>query len=80
MPQIKSINYQYVHKVTFRSKLIFPDSVHIASLKLDRASDYEVWSYAKENDYIIVTKDSDFNDLCTLYDFPPHINSSYYFS
>lgn len=51
----------------------FPDSVHIASLHLDTASDQKVWNYAKEHSYTIVTKDSDFNDLCALYHFPPHI-------
>ena len=56
-----------------RLKGIYPDSVHIASIGLDNASDRDVWNYAKDNDFIIVTKDSDFNELCTLYDFPPHI-------
>ena len=51
----------------------YPNSKHIASIGLDKASDRDVWKYAKDYGYTIVTKDSDFNELCTLYDFPPHI-------
>ena len=51
---------------------IFPTS-HVSSLGLERASDEEVWVYSHENDYIIVTKDSDFNDLAVLRGFPPKV-------
>lgn len=37
------------------------------------ASDREIWEFAKSNNYIIVTQDSDFNDLNLLYGFPPKI-------
>ena len=40
---------------------------------LDEASDIEVWEFAKENEYTIVTKDSDFNDLAILKGIPPKI-------
>ena len=40
---------------------------------LDKASDVEVWEFAKENEYTIVTKDSDFNDLAILKGTPPKI-------
>ncbi len=60
-------------RLVARLKDIYPDSIHIASVSLDKASDRDVWNYAKENNYTIVTKDSDFNEICTLYDFPPHI-------
>ena len=60
-------------RLVSRLKDSYPDSVHIAAINLDKASDKDVWTYAKEKGFIIVTKDSDFNELCTLYDFPPHI-------
>ena len=60
-------------RLVSRLKDVYPDSIHIASVGLDKSSDKEVWNYAKKNDFSIVTKDSDFNELCTLYDFPPHI-------
>ena len=37
------------------------------------SSDFEIWEYAKANDFIIVTQDSDFNDLYLLKGFPPKI-------
>jgi len=40
---------------------------------LDEASDVEVWEFAKKNEYSIVTKDSDFNDLAILKGTPPKI-------
>ncbi|MEA1892582.1 MAG: DUF5615 family PIN-like protein [Campylobacterota bacterium] len=61
------------YRLVSRLKDIYPDSQHVAALGLDMASDIDVWKYAKENGYTLVSKDSDFNDICTLYDFPPHI-------
>ena len=60
-------------KLVSRLKQIYPDSTHIASIGLDMSSDKDVWNYAKENGFTIVTKDSDFNELCVLYNFPPHV-------
>ena len=52
---------------------IYPDASHVSLVDLESASDVQVWTYARTNDYIIVTKDSDFNDLSVLYGFPPKI-------
>jgi predicted nuclease of predicted toxin-antitoxin system len=40
---------------------------------LDRANDRVVFQYAKENDFIIVTKDSDYSDLNLLLGYPPKV-------
>lgn len=40
---------------------------------LDEASDLEVWEFARNNDFTIVTKDSDFNDLVVLKGTPPKL-------
>ena len=61
------------YRLVSRLKEFYPDSAHIASIGLDKSSDMDVWNFAKENGYTLVTKDSDFNDICTLYNFPPHI-------
>jgi predicted nuclease of predicted toxin-antitoxin system len=51
----------------------YPDSSQVALLKLETATDREIWEYAKVNDYIIVTRDSDFHELGTLYGAPPNV-------
>jgi predicted nuclease of predicted toxin-antitoxin system len=52
---------------------LYPDASHVALVGLERASDTAVWAYAQTNDFIIVTKDSDFNDLSVLRGFPPKV-------
>ncbi len=51
----------------------FPDSKQVAVLGLERASDYEIWEYARNNNFVIVTHDSDFYDLSLLKGSPPQI-------
>ena len=65
----QNLSYRIISKIIDE----FPQSVHIAALHLDTASDFDVWKYAKENGFIIVSKDSDFNELATYHGFPPHI-------
>ena len=40
---------------------------------LERASDTDLWAYARDNGCIIVTKDSDFRDFSVLLGFPPRV-------
>jgi len=54
-------------------KDLFTEIIHIKELSLEKASDEDIWKYAKENGFVIVTKDSDFNDLAVLRGFPPKI-------
>jgi predicted nuclease of predicted toxin-antitoxin system len=42
---------------------IFPGSGQVRELGLENSKDSEVWKFAKENGYVIVTFDSDFYDL-----------------
>ena len=51
----------------------YPNSSQVALLHLASATDREIWDYAKKNDFIIVTRDSDFHELSTLYGVPPRI-------
>lgn len=52
---------------------IFPNSNHVFPLGLDKSEDTEVWKYAKDNDFTLVTKDADFGDLSILRGFPPKV-------
>ena len=49
----------------------FPGSKHVAELRLADAPDLQLWTYAKENDFCIVSKDSDFGDWAQLFGCPP---------
>jgi predicted nuclease of predicted toxin-antitoxin system len=51
----------------------FPDSVHVAEVGLDQATDREVWEYARAGAYVIVSKDSDFRQLAFLFGPPPKV-------
>lgn len=42
-------------------------------LGLDRASDTEVWDYAAEHGYLIVSKDADFHQRSLLLGAPPKV-------
>jgi predicted nuclease of predicted toxin-antitoxin system len=50
---------------------IFPGSIHVINVKLDKAFDSELWNFAKDNDYIIVSKDADFAERSLLFGYPP---------
>lgn len=38
----------------------FPGSTHVSLVALEKASDREVWEFAAERDFVIVSKDEDF--------------------
>ena len=52
---------------------LYPNSNHLYLMGLDRENDNIIWEIAKQQDYIIVTKDSDFNELLILKGFPPKV-------
>ncbi|MDQ7090650.1 MAG: DUF5615 family PIN-like protein [Methylococcales bacterium] len=52
---------------------VFPESAHIHRLGLGGAGDDEVWAYAKENGFIVVSKDADFYDKSLLFGHPPKV-------
>jgi predicted nuclease of predicted toxin-antitoxin system len=52
---------------------LFPDASHVAMLGLDRADDEEIWQFARDHGYVIVTKDADFSDLCLQRGAPPKL-------
>lgn len=51
----------------------YSDSSHVKNENLIDVIDKQIWEFAKSNHYTIVTQDSDFNDLNSLYGFPPKI-------
>ncbi len=52
---------------------IYPESKHVRLLNLHKESDENIRIYARENGFTIVTQDSDFFELATLFGTPPKI-------
>ncbi len=52
---------------------LYPDSVHVAGVGLERAGDEELWSYAVARGLVIVSKDADFHQLSFLRGHPPKV-------
>jgi predicted nuclease of predicted toxin-antitoxin system len=52
---------------------LYPGSAHVQDLGLATASDDDIWDHARDNDFVIVTKDSDFGDLGVIRGFPPKV-------
>lgn len=52
---------------------LFPESTHVYLLGMDQADDQEVWSYAHNNAFTIVTRDSDYNELLIIRGVPPKV-------
>lgn len=51
----------------------FPETTQVALVGLERAGDEAIWAYAKENDYAIVTRDSDFEEFAIRFGKPPSV-------
>lgn len=52
---------------------IFPNSIHVREIGFVEATDTEIWNYAKENNFTIVSKDTDFQQRSLLLGHPPKI-------
>jgi predicted nuclease of predicted toxin-antitoxin system len=51
----------------------FPGSSQVVLLGLEQASDLEIWECAREQGFVLVSKDEDFADLQTLRGYPPKL-------
>lgn len=51
----------------------YPHSVHVRGVGLEAAQDDEVWRYAREHNFVIVSKDSDFRQRSFLFGHPPKV-------
>jgi predicted nuclease of predicted toxin-antitoxin system len=50
---------------------LFPGGAHVRELGLDRATDDEIWEYARQEGFAIVSKDADFEQRSVLRGHPP---------
>jgi predicted nuclease of predicted toxin-antitoxin system len=65
----QNISFRIISKI----KLNFPDAKQVRQLGIENYSDVEIWKFAKQNEYTIVTFDGDFYDLSNFKGFPPKI-------
>ena len=61
------------HRLIEKLNDLFPNSTHVMLENLDESDDTEIWNFAKEGGYVIITKDSDYSDLNILLDHPPKV-------
>jgi predicted nuclease of predicted toxin-antitoxin system len=61
------------HKLARRVVDLFPNSTHVREVGLKEAEDPVVWEYAKQQSFMIVSKDSDFHQRSFLLGFPPKV-------
>ena len=52
---------------------IFRGSEHVRNLGMRDSSDTEIWNYARENGFVIVSKDADFHQRSFTNGFPPKV-------
>ncbi|MGV0028393.1 DUF5615 family PIN-like protein [Phormidesmis priestleyi] len=63
----ENLSDQIIHRVVD----LYPDSKHVKTLELTNTDDLLIWEFAKANDFVIVSKDSDFHQRSLLYGHPP---------
>lgn len=54
-------------------QIAFPGSSQVALLGLETATDAEIWRYARENGFVIVSRDSDFHERSLIEGHPPQV-------
>lgn len=52
---------------------LYPGAIHLRDIGLQSADDSEVWSYAAEHEYAVITKDADFRQRSFLLGYPPKV-------
>lgn len=65
----QNISFRVIGKISAQ----YQKAKQVRQLKLENASDFEIWQYAKKNNFTIVTFDADFYDLANLKGHPPKI-------
>lgn len=51
----------------------YPDSSQVVLLGMESATDKDVWQKAKDDGYVIVTRDADFQELSLVWGQPPKV-------
>ena len=60
-------------KLTGRLSELYPGSTHVAEFDLLERPDREIWDFAREASFVIVTTDADFYELAAALGPPPKV-------
>ncbi len=60
-------------RLSERLKSVFPESRHVDDIGLHGRNDIEIWEYAGQHGYVLVSKDNDFRQLSFLHGAPPKV-------
>jgi predicted nuclease of predicted toxin-antitoxin system len=52
---------------------LYPGSIHVRAVEMQRAADVEVWNFAAANGFTILTKDADFRQRSFTFGPPPKV-------
>lgn len=61
------------HRIVRSLQEVYPESAQVGQLAMGNATDKEIWDYAQQHDYAIVTLDADFHEYSLLWSGPPLI-------
>ena len=61
------------HKLVSKFSELVEECQHVRNIGLESSEDIKVWQFAKDNGYIIVTKDEDFSFMSHVYSYPPKV-------
>lgn len=54
-------------------KDLYPDSSHVRDVQLLGAADEQIWNYGRDQDFILVSKDTDFYQRSVVFGAPPKV-------
>ena len=61
------------HRLCSRLEDVFPQSTQVRLRALSEAEDSQIWAFAREHGFVIVTLDADFAEMAALVGPPPKV-------
>jgi predicted nuclease of predicted toxin-antitoxin system len=61
------------HRLPYALSTEYPGSIHVRSVGLLGATDRQIWDFAREHDFVIVSKDTDFRERSYVDGAPPKV-------
>lgn len=60
-------------KLVKQLEAVYPEIAHVKTTLSVNAEDRHIWQYAADNDFVIVSKDDDFEQRSILFGHPPKV-------